>query len=246
MSLEQKRGDVSRRNFLKGAAGVGGGLGLAAAGFAGIFGLSEAMAASADKKDDVQTILNLAATAETLAVTFYYSAITAGKFDLEAKDVAYLRLAMDAEKYHLDFLTAAGGKSLTQRFYVPANLLSDINVFVQTGLAAETAFVGAYLAATRRFAELGQPRLAATTAQHAVAEGQHLTLVRDIGGLVPNDLGLPAPIYYNVSDAVPTLAPFLSGGSGFIGPVSFPTSEQYSAALAGLKTVRVPTFTAVF
>ncbi|GAB4213106.1 MAG: ferritin-like domain-containing protein [Roseiflexaceae bacterium] len=243
MSLEQKRNSITRRSFMKGAAGLGGGLAMAS--FAGAFGLSEVEAAH-DRRDDVQTILNLAATAETLAVTFYYSALTAGQFNLSDEDVQYLRLAMDAEKYHLDFLTSAGGRALTQRFYVPANVLTDIDVFVRTGLAAETAFVGAYLAATRRFAELEQPRLAATTAQHAVSEGQHLTLIRDIAGLVPNDLGLPAPVYYNVSDAVPTLAPFLNGGSGFIGPVSYPTAEQYNAALAGEKAVRVPTFTAVF
>lgn len=234
---------LSRRNFMKGAAGAGGAIALA--GFADLFGVRDAFAAH-DSRDEPQTILNLAATAETLAVTFYYSALTGASFDLADEDVLYLKLAMDAEMYHLDFLTSAGGRALAQQFYVPANLLSDIGVFVQTGLAAETAFVGAYLAATRRFAELGQGRLAATTAQHACSEAQHLTLVRDIAGLVPNDLGLPAPIYYNVSDAVPTLRPFLAGGEGFVGPVSFPTQDQLSAALAGIRTERVPTFTSVF
>jgi Ferritin-like domain len=234
---------LGRRGFLKGAAGIGGGI--AAASFVEAFGLQRS-ALAADAGDDVQTIVNLAATAETLAVTFYYSALTGATFDLAEDDLVYLRLAMDAEKYHLDFLNSAGGKTLTDKFYVPATVLSDVNVFVKTGLAAETAFIGAYLAATRRFAELGQPRLAATTAQHAVSEGQHLTLIRDIAGLIPNDLGLPAPVYYNVSDAVPTLSPFLTGGAGFIGPVSFPTAAQYTAALKGLKTVRVPTFTQVF
>lgn len=50
----------------------------------------------------------------------------------------------------------------------------------------------------------------------------------------------------NVSDTIPTLAPFLNGGSGFIGPVAYPSTVQYNAALAGEKTMRVPTFTAVF
>lgn len=234
---------LARRSFLKGGAALGGGI--AAASFIDMFGLGKS-ALAAEAGDDIQTMVNLAATAETLAVTFYYSAITGAQFDLEPEDVTYLKLAMDAEKYHLDFLTGAGGKSLADKFYVPATVLSDVNTFVQTGLAAETAFIGAYLAATRRFAELGQPALAATTAQHAASEYQHLTLIRDIAGLIPNDLGLPAPIYYNVSDAVPTLAPFLTGGDGFIGPVSFPTTAQYDAALGGLKTQRVPTFTMAY
>jgi hypothetical protein len=231
-----------RRTFLKGAAGVGGGV--ATAGFAGLFGISSASAQSGG--DDPQTILNLAATAETLAVTFYYSALTAATFDIEPDDVAYLKNALDSELYHLEFLMSAGGKSLTQQFYVPATLLSDVGVFVQVGTQAETAFVGAYLAATRRLAELGQPRLAATTAQHAASEAVHLAVLRDIGGLVPNDVALPLPIYFNVSDAMPTLAPFLSGGEGFIGPVGYPSKEQLDMALEGNSSVRAPTFTMVF
>jgi hypothetical protein len=232
----------SRRAFMKGTAGIGGGLALAS--FAGAFGMGAAQAAAAN--DDVQTIANLAATAETLAVTFYYAGITGATFSIGAADVAYLRLAMDAEQYHLDILGTLGGKSLTQQFYVPANVLSDANVFVQTGLAAETAFVAAYLAATRVLAEGGQGKLAATTAQHAASESVHLALIRDIGGLAPNDIALPAAIYYNVSDAVPTLAPFLQGGEGFIGPVSYPTKAQFDAALGGLRAIRAPAYATLY
>jgi hypothetical protein len=234
---------LSRRNVLKGAAGVGGGLAIAS--FASMFGIRSAEAAH-NANDEPQTILNLAATAESLATTFYWAALSLAKFKVGAADVAYLKLALDAEKYHLDFLMANGGVPLTTQFYVPANLLSDPAVFVQTGAAAETAFVGAYLAATRRFAELGVPRLAATTAQHACSEAQHLALIREIGGLSPNNLALPLPIYYNVSDAVPTLAPFLQGGSGFIGPVSAPTSAQIAATLGGVKSDPTKTFLEVF
>lgn len=231
----------SRRGLLKGAAGVGGGL--AAASFAGLFGLGTARAAEGD---DPQTILNLAATAETLATTFYWAALNLAAFSLTSDDVEYLKLALDAEKYHLDFLTSNGGKALTTQFYVPANLLSDPAVFVQTGANAETAFVGAYLAATRRFAELNLPALAATTAQHACSEAQHLALIRDIGGFAPNNLALPLPVYYNVSDAVPTLAPFLQGGDGFTGPVSAPSAAQISATLGGVMSDPTKPFVAAY
>lgn len=240
---QNKHGLLSRRRFIQGSAGVGGGVALA--GFASAFGISSAFA-SHDTKDDVQTIANLAATAETLAVTFYYAAITGAQFDIDPDDVEYLKLAMDAEQYHLDILGTLGGKSLTQQFYVPANVLTDADTFIKTGLAAETAFVAAYLAATRRFAELGQGKLAATTAQHAASEAVHLSLIRDIAGLAPNDLALNAAIYYNVSDAVPTLAPFLKGGTGFIGPVSYPTKAQFDAALAGTKATRAPAYATLF
>jgi hypothetical protein len=234
---------MKRRNFLKGAAGVGGGI--AAASFASAFGVSSAFAAH-DSRDDAQTILNLAATAETLAVTHYYSILTARTFALNDADVLYLKLALDSEQQHLDFLNANGGRSLTSNFYVPANLLSDSAVFVNTTATAETAFIGAYLAATRRFAELGNPRLAATAAQVACIEAQHLALAREIGGLAPNNISLALPIYYNVADAVPTLGPFLQGGSGFIGPVSYPGKAAVTQALGGVKTQAVPPFTSVF
>jgi len=214
---------LSRRGLLKGAAAIGGGIALAS--FAQVLGVHAAAA-----NDDPQTILNLAATAETLAVTFYYNVIVNRSFELDEEDEEYLRFALDAEQYHLDFLMSQGGKTLATSFYVPSNLLSNRAVFVQTGANAETAFVGAYLAATRIFGDAGLGKLAATTAQHACSEAEHLTLTREIGGLTPNNLALPLPVYYNVSDAVPTLAPFLKGGAGFTGPVNYPTMAQIKAA----------------
>ncbi len=121
MSHDTKRRLVTRRGFLKGAVGVGGGI--AAASFAGALGVS-----AAEGGDDIQTMLNLAATAETLAVTHYYSAITARSFDLEPADEAYLKFALDAEQAHLDFLNANGAKALADKFYVPTTLLSDMTL----------------------------------------------------------------------------------------------------------------------
>jgi len=223
-----------------------------AVGFSGLFaGADSALAAPRrprghDAKDEVLTIASLAATAETLAITAYYSTLAAAGFSLSNEDRLYFKLAMDAELYHLDILESLGGKSLTQEFYVPAKFLADESTNLSTFIAAETAFIGAYLAATRRFAELGQPRLAATTAQHACSEMEHLSLIRDVAGLVPNPNALPAPIYYNVSDAVPTLTPFLTGGEGFIGPVKYPGKDAVKALLAGTEAVRIPPFVSVF
>lgn len=240
---ERNTNGISRRNMLKGAAGVTGGLALAS--FANILGTRAAFAAH-DKMDDVATIANLAATAETLAATSYYYTILNNPLGFSDFALSYLKLALSSELYHLDILMSLGGRSLTDKFYTPATFLSDKKVNVATFMAAETAFTGAYLAATRRFAELGNPRLAATTAQHAATEAEHLALTRLIGGFVPNPNGLPAPIYYSVSDAVPTLAPFLSGGEGFAGPVPFPGAAAIKTLLAGTEAVRVPVFLNVF
>jgi hypothetical protein len=49
-----------------------------------------------------------------------------------------------------------------------------------------------------------------------------------------------------VSDAVPTLAPFLKGGEGFIGPVTYPTKDQFNAALGGAKANRAPAYAKLY
>jgi hypothetical protein len=236
---------IPRRRFLQTAAGLGGGL--ATAGFAQLFGASTAHAQLQDAEDTLQTIVNLAATAEALAITAYYHTIANNPLGFDAATLVYLKLAMTAEQYHLEFLQSAGGEAITTEFYVPEAFFQDRATNAQTFVALETAFIGAYLAATRRFAELGEPRLAATTAQHAASETEHLTLLRLIGGLLPlNPNGLPAPIYYNVSDAVPTLVPFIQGGTGLIGPIGLPGAAAVRTLAGSDQAVRVPTFTQVF
>jgi hypothetical protein len=234
---------ISRRGFMKGAAGIGGGI--AAAGFAASFGMGSAFA-SHNANDEVSTIANLAATAETLAATSYYYTIMNNPHGFSDTELLYLKLAMSSELYHLAILQSLGGASLAAKFYVPEKFLSDKGVNTATFTAAETAFTGAYLAATRRFAELGNPRLAATTAQHAATEAEHLALSRQLGGFVPNPNGLPAPIFYNVSDAAPVLGPFLQGGTGFIGPVDFPGVDAINALLGDVQAIKVPTMLSVF
>jgi hypothetical protein len=240
-----RRPVLTRRRFMQGGAGLGGCI--AALSFGQLFGLQTANAQLQDAQDTPQTIVNLAATAEALAITAYYATLAGNPLKRNGAALNYLTLAMTAELYHLNFLQSAGGEILTDSFYVPEGFLSDATVNAATFAAAETAFVGAYLAATRRFAELGEARLAATTAQHAVSEGEHLALSRLIGGLTPpNPNGLPAPIYYNVSDAVPTLVPFLQGGDGFVGPVTMPSAEAVNKLAGATQAAKIPTFTQVF
>ncbi len=233
---------ISRRGFVKGA-----GAAVATASFATMFGMHtvSAQSNSADRQDSVATIANLAATAETLAATSYYYTILNNPLGLSSLAISYLKLAMSSELYHLKILQSLGGKSLADKFFTPAKFLSDLKVNTATFTTAETAFTAAYLAATRRFAELGNPRLAATTAQHAATEAEHLALQRLIGGQIPNPNALPAPIFYNVSDALPVLAPFLQGGAGFAGPVPFP-GEDAIKRLAGVEAFPTPVFLNVF
>lgn len=210
----------ARREFLKRAA-----VAAAALGFSGAFGVSRVHAAD----DDVQTILNLAATAETFACTHYHRVLTS-RLRFTQKQLDYLRSALEQELIHLEFLNANGGESLAEAFYFPNGGFRTVNTFANLTAVAETVFVGAYLAATRRFAELGNSLLAATAAQVAVIEGQHLALVRETANVLPNNVALAEPLYYNVSDAVPTLQPLLDGEDGALGPMedeprTFPGAE---------------------
>lgn len=237
------RRDVLKRGGLMAAASV--------VGFGGLFvGAESALAAPVepyqDAQDSVATIANIGATAETLAATSYFGTLTQAGFSLSDNARRYFKYAMSSELYHLSIFQSLGGRALATQFYIPEAFLSDFGVNTQTFITAETAFTGAFIAATRRFAELGQPRLAATASQFAATEAEHLALQRLVGGFLPNPNGLPAPIFYNASDAVGVLAPFLTGGPGFIGPVAFPGVDTINAFLGDEQAVKVPTFTQVF
>jgi hypothetical protein len=213
---------LHRRDFLKGGAL------LAAAstmGFGGLFGLSNPKHLA---DDDIPTILNIAATAETFACTHYYLAIN-NRSRFTTPQFNYIKGALEQELIHLEFLNANGGKALTEEFYFPQGVFRNAISFGTVTSVAETVFVGAYLAATRRFAELDQPLLAATAAQVAVVEGQHLALVRQTAQLLPNNIPLGEPKFYNVSDAVPVLQPLLDGKEGGLGPME-KTTTKYPGA----------------
>jgi hypothetical protein len=64
-----------------------------------------------------------------------------------------------------------------------------------------------------------------TASQVGGVEAQHLALIRQMGSRLANNLSLMKALFFNVSDAVPTLQPFLAGGDGFEGPTAYPGAE---------------------
>lgn len=219
---------ISRRSLLKGGAVAAG---ASVVGFSQVFGSTHLFAQGGG--DDPQTILNLAATAETFACVHYFTAInSADALQLSAGEISQLRAFLDSELKHKQFLEANGAQALATEFFVPENLFSDRNVFVQTTNTAENWFVAAYLAATRRFAELGESLLAATTAQVMGVEAEHQALIRLMGGLQPSFQTLKEPLFWNTSEVAPLFQPFLEGADGFVGPAAFPGAEAI-AALVG-------------
>ncbi len=238
---DEAKSQLARRAFLKQGAWLAGATAL---GWSGVFGLSRASAASGD---DIPTILNIAATAETFACTHYYQTLNS-KIQFTSAQIAYIKAALEEEFIHLQYLNANGGKALADKFFFPTGALNSRVSFGTTSALFETVFVGAYLAATRRFAELGQPLLAATAAQVAVIEGQHLALTRETALLLPNNVPLGEPLYNNVSDAVPSLQPVLDGKQGALGPmdktaVSFPGEDAIRKAIGKSGLTPVKTFT---
>jgi hypothetical protein len=237
--------DVSRRSVLK-ALGVGGGV--ATLSFAGLFGADVVDAQTAG--DDPQTILNLASTAEALAVTAFHSIITLSSFygSLPAVYQNYLKSALTQEQAHYDFLVASGAKPLANKFFFPEGILESLALYVYVTDVLEGVFIGAYLASTRRFAELNRPDLAWTAASVMGIEAEHKALNRAMGIAHAGNAGSPTrepfePATLNqVSQAVPTLGPVLTGGKApaaagkliegvnfSLGPVSMPSPDAVRA-----------------
>lgn len=223
--------NVSRRNFMKGLGVTAVATGLTLNGQSSLFGLPKAFA---QEDDDVATIINLAATAELFATTHYLAAINnAEALELDPIELAYMKAGFLAEQDHYELLLSLGAEPVATEFYVPETLFSDRALFAATTEVAETTFVGAYLAANRIFASMGETAFAVTTAQIAAVEAEHRALVRQIGLRLATNLSYAGFVFNNVSDAVPVLQPFLDGeADGFVGPVAPPTDED----IAGVRS----------
>lgn len=166
-NTNQKR--VARRSFFKaaGLAGMGGALFTTA-------GLRSARADfnSSAPFDDVTGIFTAALIAEDLATTFYYNGLIGGVIQ-DPKlagtggsvtsgqtlntNVNYLQAALTQEIAHANLLRSLLGisdatKDPVQTFWIPAGSFDTLAPFLALLDALESAFIGAYLAATRQFA----------------------------------------------------------------------------------------------
>lgn len=193
-----------RRGLLKAAAL---GAGALAVGGGTLLGTLPALAAPATSAGD---ILNIAATAERLAVTFYSHGIArAHRLGISGDNLDYLKAAVTEEQIHQNFLVANGAKPLTSEFSFPHgdDTFEHKSLFISTLEQLEVDFIAAYLAAVKEFAQQGQPRLAQIAAQIMGVEAEHRTLGRDIGGLDPaNNFGFEPALLGSVSAAVTALS----------------------------------------
>jgi len=193
--------NANRRGFFKltGAAGLG--LALTQ------FGTLSALAAS---NESIADIINIAATAEALAVTLTGAVIAnAAKYDggkgLSPMLVTWVKGIQAEEQAHYQYLTGAGAKPLTLTFTVPQNLAAitnDSKALLNFVVGAETIFIGAYIAAAQEFSDLGQPALSEVALQICGVECEHRVLANyGTGAMPPNNLGFEQALYHNVAEA---------------------------------------------
>lgn len=152
-------------------------------------------------------IASLAATAELLALDFYGMGIEQGGF--EGSALAYLEAARQNEQEHYDALAGVLGDAAPAdlTFQYPEGTFATPESIATTGVALETAFVGAYMGA---IPALQDNNLKAVAAQIGANEAQHLT---SLNFLAAGDMLVPNPSFPEVLTAEQALAavmPFLA------------------------------------
>lgn len=193
---------MTRRRFAGTTAAAG--LGALAASQLG------ALRALAQTKESVADIINIAATAEALAVTLTGAVIAGAKgYDggrgLSPMLVRWVRGIQAEEQAHYQYLTKAGAKPLTLTFTVPQDLApitKSSRALLDFVVTAETIFIGAYIAAAAEFADLGQPALTQVAFQICGVECEHRDLAHyGVGAVPPNNLGFERAPFRTVGDA---------------------------------------------
>ncbi len=179
--------------------------------------------------ESVQTIINIAATAEALAVSALGAAIgnaESGKLQLSSEQLRFVKAAQCEEKDHYDYLVAAGARPLTTTFTLPNSRIgTDPATFLKTVVGLEEAFIAAYMAAAQEFASLGQPSLVRVALQIGGVEAEHRAHARfyaitanvpGVPGKVPNNVAFEKAMFTSVGAAAGALKSggWLGSGSG--------------------------------
>jgi hypothetical protein len=191
---------ATRRKFVAGAAGALGGLGL----------LSVPAAALA--KNDAQTILNVAATAEVLATIV--NTVGAEKVNLDHTTKRNVLDAAYQELDHYNVLTSAlGAKAVTKKIWVPNAVFSSKHAFLTTLVAGDGIFVNAYQIGVTAFGNAGKGNFARYAAEIMGVEAVHRALALQSLGKPGNDQAFssgPTKYFSDIMHAVKLLE-----GAGF-------------------------------
>jgi hypothetical protein len=194
---------TTRAQFLR--RGAAGGFALVAGSSVLAATAGPALAADGDPSD--VEIAKLAATAELLAVDFYTRSIDSGVFG--GRRERYLSGARSNEMDHYNALAALIGADAPKglKFTYPAGTFASRENAARTGIALETAFIGAYLGAIRA---LDDPNLKVVAGQIGANEFGHYIVFTDILTGLPVGPSFPGP-ELSAADAAAALGPFIAG-----------------------------------
>ena len=270
LSFEMKKA-LDRRGFVRnlglaGAALAGTGLLSACGGSSSGSSMMTAQAATLDNTsgDSAQQVFTAALIAEDLASTFYFNGVSAGAITsaLQADDIAYLKAALNEEIDHANLLRAqlniaASTSDPVQMFLFPTGTFSSLTTFLSVLDALENAFIGAYLAAVKEFAQMavdtkgGTSQMSAAGAVYTTpqleyfaevsasimgVECEHRVLGREIASLLPNNECFEmqdsiTTVFNGTTSAAAALGPFITAGD-----TSLQTALAGAAALIGTGT----------
>jgi|GEM_PF-1463714 len=223
---EARAQGASRRNFFTRTARLAGATALGAAGVTLLQTTAARAATTTPSSDTVQDILNIACTAETLAITVYNGALQhpSSLPDVNSTaNLSYFQAALTQELEHLNYLVSLGGKSLATSFYLPDRMFTDESVFFPTTILLEEYFISAYLAAAMDFSgayssniTTASPALIGAAVQILGVECEHRALLGVAANITPpNNVIAETALLTSVYGAVSALTPFLSGGTGY-------------------------------
>lgn len=181
--------------------------------------------------ETIPTMIDIAATAEALAVTALGGALDSakkGNLKLDAEQVKFVTAARAEEQAHYSVLTGAGAKALTLNFTLPdTKIVTDVATFLNTVIGLEEAFIAAYMAAAQEFAILNKPDLVQLAIQIGGVECEHRAHARfyaiSAGVLngVPNNVAFEPAMFTSVGAAASALTQLgWIGGKGT--PISYP------------------------
>ncbi|WP_161977065.1 ferritin-like domain-containing protein [Dictyobacter kobayashii] len=213
--IEMISAQRARRTVLKGA--VAGLASLSALGTNALIGSGAVFAHGSRSK--LQHILDIAVTAEQLAVTIYSNGIAnATTLGISGDDLVYLQAALVEEQIHELFFESWGAQPLTSTFSYPngTSTFTDLSTFIATQQQLEGYIASAYLAGIAEVAAIDQYRLAQILAQIACIESEHRVLGRIIIGSSPANNYAYAPVLIKQVEDVPSVL----SSAGYLSPTS--------------------------
>ncbi|MEZ4863664.1 MAG: ferritin-like domain-containing protein [Caldilineaceae bacterium] len=209
----------------------------------GEFSCEAASPATVDNcPETLAVIVDTAAIAEALAVTFYYHAIQSDLFaHLSAPQQWYLQAALDEERHHLVMLREQGATLPPDHFFFPADLFTDLAALLALLDTLENAFISAYLAAIPRLQALGEPLLAEIAGQILGVECEHRALGRVLANAqLPHNRCMTPAFYHCIGEAATALQPFVTGDATLTQSKPRPTELEIDTAVARFGCTPVP------